>query len=359
MQHRENKKGQLRFGKIVGETPLTINQIISMLHKHFTPEQRNELSALLRARVKKKDIAKYLGKHRTTIWRELQRNGSENGKYYAKKAKRLTKERRIEANKRFKKLERNRWLRNHVVRKLKKYWSPEQISGRLKRKYKADRAKWIGKDSIYKFIYSKRKDLVKYLRCQKGKYRRRYGTRIREKQREALKKRRIDARPEIVAQKQRIGDWEGDTIVGQDKKPAILTHTERKSGLILADKLDKATKEIAQEKTTRRFKRIPKNKIYTLTYDNGSEFWEYELIERETGLEIYFAHPYHSWERGCNENANGLLRQFFPKKSLLSPVTQKQIEKAVRLLNGRPRKRLNYLTPYEVFNGKTECCTLE
>ncbi|MFQ5722716.1 MAG: IS30 family transposase [Candidatus Aminicenantales bacterium] len=330
-----------------------------MLHKHLTPEQRNELSALLRAKVKKNDIARYLGKDRTTIWRELQRNGSENNKYYARKAKRLTKERRIKANKRFKKLERNPWLRNYVVRKLKKYWSPEQISGRLKRKYKTDKTKWIGKDSIYKFIYSKRKDLVKYLRCQKGKYRRRYGTRIREKQREALKKKRIDARPEIVNQKQRIGDWEGDTIIGQDKKPAILTHPERKSGLILADKLDRATAETTKEKTTKRFQRVPKDKRHTLTYDNGSEFWEYELIERETGLEIYFAYPYHSWERGCNENANGLLRQFFPKKSLFTPITQNQIQKAVRLLNNRPRKRLSYLTPYEVFNEKTECCTLE
>lgn len=330
-----------------------------MLHKHLTPEQKNELSALLRAKVKKKDIAKYLGKHRTTIWRELQRNSSENGKYHARKAQRLAKGRRTKANSRFKKLERNPWLRNYVVRKLKKYWSPEQISGRLKEKHKTDRTKWIGKDSIYKFIYSKRKDLVKYLRCQKGKYRRRYGTRIREKQREELKKKRIDQRPEIVAAKQRIGDWEGDTMVGPDKKPAILTHTERKSGLILADKLERATAEMTKEKTTKRFKRVPKNKKYTMTYDNGPEFWEYELVERETGMTVYFAYPYHSWERGCNENANGLLRQFFPKKTLLGPVTQEQIEKAARLLNSRPRKRLNYLTPYEVFNQRSKCCTLE
>ena len=360
MQHRKNKKEQLRFGKIVSEPSLTINNLINnMLYKHLTPEQRNELSALLRARVKKKDIAKCLGKHRTTIWRELQRNGSKNSKYYARKAKRLTKERRIKANKRFKKLERNPWLINHVIRKLKKYWSPEQISGRLKRKYKTDKAKWIGKDSIYKFIYSKRKNLVKYLRCQKGKYRRRYGTRLREKQREALEKRRIDARPKIVDERQRIGDWEGDTIVGKDRKPAILTHTERKSGLILAEKLERATAEITREKTIKRFKKVPKNKRHTLTYDNGSEFSEHETTEREIKADIFFAYPYHSWERGCNENANGLLRQFFPKKSLFGPITQKQIEKAVRLLNSRPRKRLSYLTPYEVFNQRTECCTLE
>jgi len=360
VQHRKKEKEQLKSGRIVSEPTLTINLINSMLQKHLTPEQRNELSAFLRAKVKKKDIARYLKKDRTSIWRELKRNGSaNNGKYYARIAKRLTKQRRINANSRFRKLEQNLWLRDHVVKKLKRYWSPEQIAGRMERRYPGDKNRWIGKDSIYKFVYAKRKDLVKYLRCQKGKYRRRYGTRIREKQREKLKKRRIDARPDIVATKQRIGDWEGDTMIGQDKKPAILTHTERKSGLILADKLDRATGEMAKEKTIKRFKGVPKSKRHTLTYDNGSEFSEYELTERETKFDIYFAYPYHSWERGCNENANGLLRQFFPKKTPFGPITQKQIEKAVRLLNSRPRKRLNYLTPYEVFNQRTECCTLE
>ncbi len=355
VQHRKDKKEQLRFGKIVSEEPLTINQIISMLHKHFTPEQRNGLSALLRAKVKKKDIARQLGKHRTTIWRERQRNSSENGKYYAQKAKRLTKERRIKANTRFRKIEKDKFLRRYVIKKLRKYWSPEQIAGRWSNTHKRKR---VGKDTIYKFVYSKRKDLVKYLRCQKGKYRRRYGTRIREKQREQLKKRRIDQRPEIVATRQRIGDWEGDTIVGKDKMQ-ILTHTERKSGLILADKLAAITAEETRKKTGARFQRISKKNKQTMTYDNGSTFSEYELTERETGMTIYFSYPYHAWERGCNENANGLLRQFFPKKTPFGPVTQKQIEKAVRLLNNRPRKRLNYLTPYEVFNGKTKCCTLE
>lgn len=359
MQHRENKKERLRFGKIVSEPTLTINQINSMLHKHFTPEQRNELSALLRAKVKKKDIAKYLSKDRTAIWRELQRNGSERSKYYARKAKRLTEQRRIKANSRLKKIESSRCLRSHVIRKLKQCWSPEQISGRLRKNYPQDKSKWIGKDSIYKFVYQKRKDLVKYLRCQKGKYRRRYGTRIREKQREKLKKRRIDARPEIVEVRQRIGDWEGDTIIGQDRKPAILTHLERKSGLLLADKLERATAELTKQKTIERFNKIPKSKKHTLTYDNGSEFTEHELTEKKAKIDIYFAYPYHSWERGCNENANGLLRQFFPKKSIFATISQEQIKKAVRLINNRPRKRLNYLTPYEVFNEKTERCTLE
>jgi IS30 family transposase len=353
VQHRNKTKGQLNSGKIVSESPLTI-LLNSMPYKHFTPEQRNELSILLRAKVKKKKIALLLSKDQTTIWRERKRVET-NGKYYARKAKRLAKEKRIKANKRFRKIENDKSLRRYIVKKLKKYWSPEQISGRWNRRHKR---KHIGKDTIYKFIYQKRKDLVKYLRCQKGKYRRRYGTRIREKQREELKKRRIDQRPEIVETRQRIGDWEGDTIQGKDKNH-ILTHLERKSGLILADKLERATAQIVRQKTVRRFQRIIRDKRQTATYDNASTFSEHEDTEKQTGLTIYFARPYHSWERGCNENANGLLRQFFPKKSVFATITQKDIQKAVKLLNNRPRKRLNYLTPYEVFNQKSKCCTLE
>ena len=328
-----------------------------MPYKHFTPGQRNELAALLRAGVRKKNIAKQLRKHRTTIWRERKRGAGVNSRYYTRKSKRLSREKRIRANARFRKIENNKYLRRYVVEKLsKRYWSPDQIAGKWNKRHKRKR---IGKDSIYKFVYEKRKDLVKYLRCQKGKYRRRYGTRMREEQREALKKRRIDTRPKIVELKQRIGDWEGDTIIGKDKKPAILTHVERKSGLILADKLERATAQATRQKTVKRFKRIPKDKRYTITYDNGSAFSEHDTTEKRIGLKIYFANPYHSWERGCNENANGLLRQFFPKKTIFATITQRDIQKAVRLLNNRPRKRLNYFTPYEVFNQKQKCCTLE
>ena len=325
-----------------------------MPYKHFTLEQRNELSALLRAKVKKEKIANILGKDRTTVWRERKR-AEANGRYYVRKAKRLAKEKRIKANARFKKIEHDKSLRRYVVKKLKKYWSPEQIAERWSKQHKR---KHIGKDTIYKFIYEKRKDLLRYLRCQKGKYRRRYGTRIREKQREELKKRRVDQRPREAELRLKIGHWEGDTILGKDRQH-ILTYTERKSGLILADKLNAVTAKETREKTRVRFKKIAKDKKITMTYDNGSTFSEHELIEKQTGLTVYFAYPYHSWERGCNENANGLLRQFFPKKINFATITQKDIQKAIRLLNNRPRKRLNYLTPYEVFNEKTKCCTLE
>jgi IS30 family transposase len=322
-----------------------------MSYKHFTSEQRNELSSLKRAGLKQNKIAELLGKSPGAICQEIKKN-STRGKYDAWYAKVKVKNRRIAANQRFRKLENNVWLRNYVIRKIDEDWSPEQISGRLKRKYPEDKKRQIGKDAIYKYLYEQRKDLVKHLRCQKGKYRRRYGTRIREKERELMKKKRIDKRPSVVEKRERIGDWEGDTIVGKEKKIHILTHVERKSGILFADKLERATARLTKEKTIARFEKIGIDKKHTITYDNGSTFFEYEMTERETGLEIYFAYPYHSWERGSNENANGLLRQFFPKKSKFANITQEEIEKAVRSINNRPRKRHGYLTPYEVFHNR-------
>ncbi len=321
-----------------------------MPYTHFKPEQRNELSILLRAGHSQKEAAKLLGKTASAVCQELKRNPA-NTKigYDAGLAKKKTEERRMEANRRFRKIENDPWLRSYIIKKLKKYWSPEQISGRLKRKWPNEKDKHIGKDSIYKFIYDQRKELVKYLRCQKGKYRRRYGTRIREKQREELKKKRIDKRPAIVEKRERIGDWEGDTIVGAERTKQILTHVERKSGLLLADKLERATAEETKIKTVARFDTVPKEKKHTLTYDNGTTFAEYEMTEKKTGIEIFFANAYHSWERGSNENANGLLRQFFPKKSSFAMITQRQIDEVCGLINNRPRKRLGYLTPNEVF----------
>lgn len=321
-----------------------------MSYYHFKPEQRNELAALLRAGLKQNKIAALLGKTGSAVSQELKRNpASTQTNYDAKSAKENAKKKRINANQRFRKIENNKWLRNYVIRYIKKYWSPEQIEGRLKLKYKNNKERQIGKDSIYKYVYNERKDLVKYLRCQKGNYRRRYGTRIREKEREMLKKRRIDQRPEIVEKRGRIGDWEGDTIVGKEKTKHILTHVERKSGYLMADKLEKATAENTNEKTVARFSKLPKNKKHTITYDNGNAFSQFEMIEKLAGLLIYFAWPYHSWERGTNENTNGLLRQFFPKKSFFANITQEAVDEACRLINNRPRKRLGYFTPNEVF----------
>lgn len=319
-----------------------------MSYTHITSKQRNELSILLQAGTNIKDIASLLGKVESSIYREIKRN-RENEKYHARIAEQKAKERRIQANQRFRRIENNEWLEQYIKKKLRIYWSPEQIAGRLKNKY--------GKvvvchETIYQHIYKVNPGLKQYLRCQKGKYRKRYGTKIYEIRREEAKKKRINQRPAIVDKRARIGDWEGDTIVGLGRKQRILTHVERRSGYLLADKLDQTSKEIIRDKAYRSFKRIAQSKKHTITYDNGKEFEDHELIERDNKVDVYFAYPYHSWERGTNENTNGLLRFFFPKKTSLANIVQEDVKKAVRLINHRPRKRLNYLTPYEMFNGK-------
>ena len=325
------------------------------MYYHFKPEQRNELAVLLRAGFKQNKIAELLGKTASAVCQELKRNGTDNKSGYdVGLAKKMTERRRILANKRFKKIENNQWLRIYVTRNIKKYWSPEQISGRIKKRWPNNKSRQVSKDSIYNYIYNHQKKLVKCLRCQKGNYRRRYGTRTRLEQQLEAKKKRITERPAEVETREKLGHWEGDTIVGSDKQH-ILTHVERKSGFLIANKLERGTAELTRKKTIEIFKNISKKKKLSITYDNGGTFADHELIEKKTGISIYFAFPYHSWERGTNENCNGLLRQFFPKKSAFAMITQEAINEACDFINNRPRKRLGYLTPNEVFSGKKIC----
>lgn len=320
-----------------------------MSHKQLSSNQRVVLERLFRARVKQKEIAKILKRPPSTISRELKRNKDKNGRYRAKPAIEKLRNRRKAANQKFKKLSSKSSLRRFVIRKLKIYWSPEQIVGYLERKRGK---KIVCHETIYQLVYKERLDLKKYLRCKKRKYRRRHGTLAREKAREIAKKKWINARPEIVEKRGRIGDWEGDTVRGGDKKSAVLTHVDRKSGYLLADRLLRALAERTRHTTVETFETIPKKKKHTITYDNGPEFADHETTEILTQIAIYFANAYHSWERGTNENTNGLLRQFFPKGTDFTKITDSDLQRAVDLINNRPRKRLHYHTPKEVFSGK-------
>lgn len=321
-----------------------------MSFTHFTREERIRLAALKDAGFSNADCARELRRDLTSIGRELKRNWSvEKKKYLPGNAQTLYEQRRSAVNQQFHKIIPDSELEKYIVKKLKKYWSPEQIAGRIKRK-KFFRIT-IVHETIYQYIYNDRPELKKYLRCSKGKYRRRYGTKIREKQREEAKKKRIDERPKIVETRQRIGDWEGDTIVGGEKTIHILTHADRKSGLLLADKASDVTAPAIRKLTVERFNKLSKKKRQTITYDNGIQFAEHETTERDLNIPIYFAYPYHSWERGTNENTNGLLRYFLPKKSLFKNLTQQKLDRIVKLINTRPRKRHNYATPEEVFSG--------
>lgn len=307
------------------------------------------LGALLRAQKSQSECAEELGMHRSSISREVGSNVDKDGIYRGAAAHRKHLARKKRAKKKCRKIKTK--LRQYVIRKLKAHWSPEQIAGRLR---KEDGPVTVCHETVYSFIYGQRPDLAKKLRRQRNKYRRRRGTRARMKLNKALKVRMIDERPADIETRESIGHWEGDTVVGKEKVQRILTNVERKSGFGIADKLDVVTAAIIQEKMVARFKKLPPRARRSLTRDNGPEFGDLDRdLERLTSMDVYRAHAYHSWERGTNENWNGLLRQFFPKGMFFATITQTDVDRAVRLINDRPRKRLGYATPREVFK---KCC---
>lgn len=318
-----------------------------MSHLQFTRDSRVELAILLHAHKSRSECARILGIDRSSIRREIIRNKDPDGVYRAGHAHRRAMLRRKNAKASARKIENDRKLRRHIVRKLKLRWSPEQIAGRLRR---VRTTTVVCHETIYAFIYEQRPALALCLRRQRNKYRRKRGTIARIQRNRASKIRLFAERPAVVDERKRIGDWEGDTVVGKEKKQRILTHVDRASGFGMADKLELVTAQIVQKKTAERFSALPKKARRTLTRDNGPEFGDYDrTLEEKTGMRVYRATPYHSWERGTNENWNGLLRQFFPKGTLFATITKDQIEQAVRLLNDRPRKRLGYATPREIF----------
>ncbi len=231
-------------------------------------------------------------------------------------------------------------LLRRVVCSLKRHRSPEQIAGVLKN---------ISASTIYRYIKERAPHLKQFLRSRKGKYRRKRGTKIREKAREQAKKRRIDERPGIVERRGRIGDWEGDTMQGRDKRVRIVTFVDRRSGCLIAFLLPKMNARLLTSLVLQHFSRIPRAKRRTFTLDNGPEFSDWERLEGKSGATVYFAYPYHFWERGSNENTNGLLRQYFPRSLDFNLITPEELAAVVRRLNDRPRKRLGFRSPRQMF----------
>lgn len=322
-----------------------------MSHIHFTKETRIELAAFLRAGKNCSECGRLLGMNRSSVLREVKQNQDDDGVYRGASAHKKAMARRKKAKVSALKIENDQKLKRHIVRKLKLLWSPEQIAGRLQRRTERT---VICHETIYTFVYEKRPDLIKYLRRQKNKYRRKRGTEARMYQAKAMQIRRIVERPTIVETRTRVGDWEGDTVVGKEKKQRILTYVDRKSGMGIAEKLSMVSAEIVEKRSEALFRSVPSSVRLTLTRDNGVEFGDYDqMLEKRTGMSVYRANPYHSWERGTNENWNGLIRQYFPKGTFFATITNDQVQQAVRMLNNRPRKRLGYRTPREVFR---ECC---
>jgi transposase, IS30 family len=244
----------------------------------------------------------------------------------------------MKANQQHRKL--NAHQAERITSLLRQYYSPDQ----------AGQAVGLSHATVYRWLWSQSKAFIasmwQYLRHKK--LRRKYGTKRREKQRELLKKRWIDSRPRTVNDRLFFGHWEGDTVRGHNYSGHLVTLVERKSGYLLVGLIPYATKEGFRICTERLMEPLPTHLKRTLTLDNGSEMNDFEEIEAHTGMTVYFAHPYHSWERGTNENTNGLLRQFFPKNRDFSTITKDELDLAVKLINTRPRKRHNYRSPEQL-----------
>lgn len=310
-----------------------------MSYRQLAREQRYQIKALMKAGHNQTEIAANIGCHKSTISRELRRNRRLKA-YRPYQANELALDRQCETYR-----TRIAWQTwQEVERLLRQDWSPQQIGGRLKREGRPT----VSHEWIYLYIYADKRHggtLHRHLRSQK-KQRKRYSGYIRRGQ--IPNRTSIDKRPRIVARKGRFGDWEADTIIGARHKGGILSLVERKSKLTRLSLL--ATKAAAEMKDKSITLLTPlAARVHTITVDNGKEFCDHELIATGLQARIYFAHPYASWERGLNENTNGLVRQYFPKKYEFARITNKDLQQVEDLLNNRPRKTLGYRTPNEVF----------
>jgi IS30 family transposase len=294
-------------------------------------------------------IARKIGCHRATVGRELQRNRSPFGHYLPDFAQQMADQRRRKP--RHRPVTGDEPLMRHVEDRIVAGWSPEQIAGRLQA-VGHDRlpGRSISHATIYHWIWScpdRAERLKPHLRVACKPRRKPYGKPSRRGQIPGRVS--IDDRPEIVDARNRVGDWELDTVVGKGRSGYITTAVERRSRYLVARQVGQATSKTVCDALYHSLRRLPAEQLLTLTADNGREFTQHKLLARRLGVDVYFAHPYSSWERGTNENTNGLLRQYVPKKMDLKCLTDSQLAVYVRRLNLRPRKCLNYRTPDEVF----------
>jgi len=311
-----------------------------MAHTQIGPGDWPVISRLLRAGYSVRSIALTITKDHSAVSRHVRAYGGKDG-YDVREVRRRKRMKRIAAMEGIRIL--TGALLRTVERMLKQHQSPEQVAGVLGS---------VSASTIYRYIDERAPHLKQFLRSKKGKYRRRRGTKIRENARERAKKRRIDERPAVIERRGRLGDWEGDTVQGSDKRVRIVTFVDRRSGYLIAFLLSKMRAELLTTLALQYFRHIPRAKRKTFTLDNGPEFSDWERLEKQSGATVYFAYPYRFWERGTNENTNGLLRQYFPRTLDFNLITPGELAYVVKRLNNRPRKRLGFKSPRQVFLKK-------
>lgn len=303
---------------------------------HLTLRDREYLQRLVKSKKSKVEIAKLMNRHRCTIYRELARNSDAWG-YRAERANWLAKRRRRSCHRSLKL--RNLDLRLYVNDRLRQAWSPDQIAGRMRVEFR-QRPTWrISAQTIYSWIKRSCGRAGRWLR-------------LANRQVKDLEKREgyvsIRGRPAVINQRRRFGDWEGDTIVGKRRASGLVTLVERKSGLLRIGRINNLRSTTTMCMAERCLADLPAKLRRSVTFDNGSEFTEHRRLTDTLNLAVYFAEPYKAWQRGTNENANGLLRQYFPKGTDFKRVSPREVARVELLLNQRPRRRLKYQTPLEV-----------
>ena len=310
-------------------------------YTQLTRDERYQIYALRKAGHSQKEIAEVLRRNPSTISRELGRNKGLKG-YRPEQAHRLAQNRKKERDRT--RIPKSTWAR--VEQLLREDWSPEQVSGWLT----WEEGVSVSHERIYQHVYEDKRcggDLHRHLRCQKPR-RKRYGHYDRRGQiRERVP---IDERPEVVKARSRIGDWEADTVIGKPGGAVLVTLVERRSRLSLIALAPNKTAEAVKAAILKGLQPLSAQ-VHTLTYDNGKEFAYHMEIAKVLKADGYFAHPYHSWERGLNENTNGLIRQYLSKGTDFNKLTDRQVLEIMDKLNNRPRKCLGYKTPNQVFFG--------
>lgn len=313
---------------------------------HLTQEQRYTIEILHKENYSQTAIAERIGRNKSVICRELQRNcDKRNGSYRASLAQHKCEKRHSEKNKNstF-----SNDIKEFVTKWIKDDYSPEQILG----KAKLEGFDCVSIERIYQFIWEEKKHggtLYKHLRTQGKRYRKRGAS--KDKRGQIVARVGIEKRPIEVDKKERLGDFEIDLVIGKNHKGALLTANDRATNITKIKKISSKDAQIVKQAVIEllyEFKPI----LHTVTSDNGKEFAQHQVIAEELNIEYYFARPYHSWERGANENMNGLIRQYFPKGMSFENITNEQVQYVENKLNNRPRKRFGFKTPNQVYLHK-------
>lgn len=322
-------------------------------YKRLNDLEREDISRMLSQKCSFRNIAKTLNRNVSTISREVNTGSCNKYTYRAIKAQSRAKRNSAKRKTGKHKLNGSPKLRVYITKKLRKKWSPRQIAEELKKDYPMDMTMRISPEAIYTYIYvlprgTLKKELTSCLRQNhKRRYKQSRGVKIKRKIEDMLS---IEERPKEVEDRTIPGHWEGDLIIGKNSRSALGTLVERTTRTTILIPVKNKEAEVVAKAFAKEVKKLPKQMKLSMTYDQGREMAKHKLFTNITGVKVYFAHPRSPWERGTNENTNGLIRQFFPKGTDFNKVSRYEIKRVQDLLNGRPRATLNFRKPYEVFN---------